>query len=223
MCIRCIDDMQCCTNKMNKNGKTRSGVQRFVCKNCGKTKQKSYTYRAYSKATNDQIVLFLKEGMGIRSISRVLKISSTTVLKRIISLSRSIRKPSILIGQSYEVDEMYTYLGNKENRICITYALDRKSRKVVSFSVGRRNKRTLGVVVNALLLSEAIQIRTDKCATYLGLIPKAIHHVKNRGINYIERKNLTLRTHIKRLNRRTIAYSKNLLVLSAILKIYFWF
>ena len=57
---------------------------------------------------------------------------------------------------------------------------------------------------------------------YLGLVPKELHHVKRRGINRIERMNLTLRTHLKRLNRRTIAYSKSLLVLTAILKIYFW-
>ncbi|WP_343791129.1 IS1 family transposase, partial [Wandonia haliotis] len=38
----------------------------------------------------------------------------------------------------------------------------------------------------------------------------------------IERKNLTLRTHVKRLNRRTICYSKSLLTLSAIMRIYFW-
>jgi len=119
-------------------------------------------------------------------------------------------------------DEMMTYIGNKKRQICITYAIDRKTRDVVSYSVGGRNKGTLRMVINTLLLSEAKQIRTDKCPFYPTLIPKEIHHVKKRGINYIERKNLTLRTHIKRLNRKTIAYSKSVLVLIAILKIYFY-
>ncbi|WP_291287929.1 IS1 family transposase, partial [Flavobacterium sp.] len=48
------------------------------------------------------------------------------------------------------------------------------------------------------------------------------HSVKRFGTNHIERKNLTLRTHLKRLNRRTICYSKSLVVLIVILKIYFW-
>ena len=66
---------------------------------------------------------------------------------------------------------MMTFIGNKERRICITYALERQTKEVVSFSVGRRNKRTLGMVINTLLISDAKQIRTDKCPTYLSLIP----------------------------------------------------
>ncbi len=38
----------------------------------------------------------------------------------------------------------------------------------------------------------------------------------------MERFNLNLRIHLKRLNRRTICFSKNLIVLTAVLKIYFW-
>jgi hypothetical protein len=45
---------------------------------------------------------------------------------------------------------------------------------------------------------------------------------KFRNTNHIERKNLSLRTHLKRLNRRTICFSKSLVILSACLRIYFW-
>jgi len=137
-------------------------------------------------------------------------------------IAKQIQKQPILFERDYEVDEMFTFIGNKDYRVCITYAIDRKTKDVVSFSVGRRNKRTLGMVVNTLLLSGAKEIRTDKCPIYLTLIPSELHSVKRRGINRIERMNLTLRTHLKRLNRRTIAYSKSMLVLSAILTIYFW-
>lgn len=207
---------------MKKNGKTLKGVQRHLCKQCGSTKQEAYSNRACLTETNTNIVLLLKEGVGIRSISRILNISPTTVLKRIISISRQTIQPPVLLGREYEVDELITYIGKKENRYCLTYALDRTTKDVVSFSVGRRTKKTLGMVVNTLLLSEAKEIRTDRLSLYLGLIPKEIHHVKQRGINSIERKNLTLRTHVKRLNRRTICYSKSLLTLSAIMRIYFW-
>jgi len=167
-------------------------------------------------------VNLLKEGCGTNSISRLLMISKNSVTSKILKIADSIKKPPILFGREYEVDEMMTYIGNEDYRICIKYALDRKTRDVVGYSVGRRNKTTLRIVVNSLLLSNPKQIRTDKCPLYPTLIPKELHHVKRRGINYIERKNLTLRTHLKRLNRRTIAYSKSLVVLSAMLKIYFW-
>lgn len=208
---------------MIKNGKTNAGAQRFRCKSCGRTKQDGFTYLAYQMRTNQNIVALTKEGCGIRSIARILNISPTTVIKRILNISKSITKPAILLGKEYEMDEMITFIGNKQNRVCIAYAIERKTKTVVDFRVGKRNKKTLQSVVNSLLLSESKQIRTDRLMYYLTLIPKEIHHVKQRGINYIERKNLTLRTHLKRLNRRSICFSKSILMLNAILKIYFWY
>lgn len=216
--------MECniCDQKIIKDGRTTKGIQRYRCKTCGARFQKEYSYNACLKDTNSKIVQLLKSSCGIRDISRILRISPTTVIKRILIIADEIRKPPISFGGEYEVDEMITFIGNKNNRVCITYALNRKTREIVGYSIGRRNKTTLRMVVNTLLLSEPKQIRTDKCSLYINLIPNEIHHFKRRGINRIERMNLTLRTHLKRLNRRTIAYSKSLLSLSAILKIYFW-
>jgi insertion element IS1 protein InsB len=77
-------------------------------------------------------------------------------------------------------------------------------------------------VIETLKIASAKAIYTDKLPSYKSLIPKAIHKTMHRGINYIERKNLTLRTHLKRLNRKTICYSKSLAMLTACIKIYFW-
>jgi insertion element IS1 protein InsB len=212
-----------CNETCIKKGFQKNGTQKFLCKWCLIWQQEKYNYRAYNEFTNQKIVMLLKESCGTRSISRILGISPTTVIQRILLITSGINIPPILFGKSYEVDEMFTYLGNKNRRICITYAIDRKTRDVVSYSVGRRNKTTLRMVVNTLLISGEKEIRTDKFSLYSLLIPEEIHCVKSRGTNYIERKNLTLRTHLKRLNRRTIAYSKSLLVLSAVLRIYFWY
>lgn len=77
-------------------------------------------------------------------------------------------------------------------------------------------------VTETIILSNPKQIYTDKYVNYKTLIPHEIHTTRKRCINYIERKNLTLRTHIKRLNRRTICFSKSLIMLKACLTIYFW-
>uniref|UniRef100_UPI003898E482 IS1 family transposase n=1 Tax=Chryseobacterium formosus TaxID=1537363 RepID=UPI003898E482 len=63
---------------------------------------------------------------------------------------------------------------------------------------------------------------TYKLRNYQYLIPKEIHSTKRFETNGIERKNLNLRTHLKRLNRKTICFSRSTVVLSSILKIYFW-
>ncbi|WP_084793469.1 IS1 family transposase [Prevotella ihumii] len=40
--------------------------------------------------------------------------------------------------------------------------------------------------------------------------------------NHIELYNLTLLTHLKQLNRKTICYSRSLSMLTAIIRIYLW-
>ncbi len=212
----------CKSKQLIRRGFQRNGNQKYYCKSCKKYQLKAYERNAYQANLNQRLTELLKEGCGTRSISRLLNISPQTVTKRILEIGSRIVRPSISKGRTYQMDELITYVHQKARRICVAYAIDSVTKEVVDFNVGRRNKTILGKVVNTLLLSNAKEIRTDKLSLYLGLIPKELHKVKQRGINHIERKNLTIRTHIKRLNRRTIAYSKSVLVLTAILKIYFW-
>ena len=216
--------MKCkkCNQKCIKHGKTIKGKQRHYCKTCKKTQQENYLYKAYKKDVNSNLVLLLKEGCGIRSISRLLKISPTTTIRRILTISKQIKNPSIVMGKMYEVDELCTYIGNKNRKRWVAYSLRKDTKEVVNFAVGTRTKRTLQQIVNSLLLVEAKTIFTDKLNIYKSLIPSAIHCSRQYRINHIERKNLTLRTHLKRLNRRTICFSKSILMLTACLKIYFW-
>ena len=160
--------------------------------------------------------------MGIRSTARILKISTTTLLKRIVFIARNITKPIISKGKTYEVDELCTYIRHKKNYIWLVYALEKNSKTVVNFNVGKRTNKTLDRVLETLKLSDAKKIFTDRLKNYRYLIYEKLHSVKRFGTNHIERKNLTLRTHLKRLNRRTICFSKSLVIFTAVLKIYFW-
>ncbi|MDA6072773.1 IS1 family transposase [Flavobacterium sp. AC] len=76
--------------------------------------------------------------------------------------------------------------------------------------------------MDTLKLCEAKKIFTDRLKYYRYLIDDKLHCVKRFGTNHIESKNLSLRTHIKRLNRRTICFSRSLIILISVLKIYFW-
>ena len=100
--------------------------------------------------------------------------------------------------------------------------MEKDSKTVVSFNVGKRTNKTLSRVLDTLKLSEAERIFTDRLKNYRYLIDEKLHCVKRFGTNHIERKNLTLRTHLKRLNRRTICFSKSMIILVSVLKIYFW-
>lgn len=125
--------------------------------------------------------------------------------------------------KSFEIDELRTYIGTKQNQYWVAYVLCSETKEVIDFIVGKRSKRTLRMVVNTALFSGTQTIKTDKLNIYQALIP-ARRHVSNAyNINHIERHNLNLRTHLKRLSRRTICYSKSLIMLAACLKIYFWY
>lgn len=211
-----------CSGTCIKNGFQSNGTQRYKCSVCKRRQQSDYCYNAYKNNINQDIIQFTKEGLGIRSTARILQISTTTLLKRIIAIAKNIHQPIISKGKTYEVDEMCTYIGHKRNFIWLVYALERNSKNIVSFNVGKRTNKTLSRVLETLKLAEAKKIFTDRLKNYTYLIDEKLHSVKRFGTNHIERKNLTLRTHLKRLNRRTICFSKSLVVLVSVLKIYFW-
>lgn len=213
---------KCKEQKVVKNGRTKNNKQQYYCKMCSHRFIEYYTNQAYKLDINEKIVQFTKEGLGIRSTARILEISATTLLKRIVSIARNIIRPIISRGKTHEVDELCTYIRHKKNYIWLVYALEKNSKNVVSFNVGKRTNKTLNRVLDTLKLSEAKKIFTDRLKNYRYLIDEKLHSVKRFGTNHIERKNLTLRTHLKRLNRRTICFSRSLAVFTAVLKIYFW-
>ena len=172
--------------------------QRYFCKRCKIIKVEFYTYKAYKQEINQNIAALTKEGVGILGTARLLAISPTTLLKRIKEIASNITQPAISMDKSYEIDEMRTFIGNKNSSstsslsrlIWIVYALEKESRKIVSFNVGTRTNKTLSKVIETVSLS-----------------------------------NLTLRIHLKRLNSRSLAFSRCVVVYSVLLKIYlltFW-
>ena len=215
-------DCRICNGKTIKYGTTRQHKQRYKCKNCNHTFLLSYCNNACVTGTNHSITEYIKEGCGIRSISRLLKISCTTVLKEIIRIASAIKKPLIAMGKEYELDEICTYVKRKANMRWIVYAITKDTNEVVDFTVGSRTNKTLQRVTDTLILSNARMVYTDKLPQYNTLLPEKIHCTQQYGTNHIERNNLTLRTHLKRLNRRTICFSKSVKMLMACLTIYFW-
>ena len=218
--------MECkfCSKKCSKAGKQASGLQRYYCKCCKKYQQKQYRYRAYGKDISNMVARLVCNSVGIRGIARVLQIATATVLRLIKRIANTIYKPPVPRNQrSFEIDELRTFISNKQNDYWIAYVLCSDTKRVIDFIVGKRSKRTLQTVVNTALLSGVEKIKTDKLNIYRSLIPQELHESNAYNINYIERNNLNLRTHLKRLSRRTICYTRSISMLTACLKIYFWY
>ncbi|NAS31787.1 IS1 family transposase [Flavobacteriaceae bacterium R38] len=211
-----------CQASVIKKGR-RNNKQRYYCKNCKRYFQDKYLYKAYDLEVDKLITVLLKEGCGIRSISRIIGISTKTVLSRMLKISSQIKTPYFnKPGCKFEIDEIWSFIGSKKNVTWITYAIEKQTKFVIDFFVGRKTSKNIKPLIDKLLLLEPKCIYTDRLNIYPNLIPKEIHKVFKYCTNTIERNNLTLRTHIKRLSRKTICFSKNENYLEAHLKIYFW-
>ncbi|MFY0592015.1 IS1 family transposase [Roseivirga sp.] len=212
-----------CSKPCHRSGKQSNGTQKYRCKSCLKYQQATYRNQAYHSYINDQIVSMVKEGVGIRGIGRLLSISKNTVLVRIKLIAKSVKKPRILCTDSiYEIDEMWTFVGSKKNQQWITYIYDRTSKWVVDFKVGRRSGEFLSPMISGVLIYKPKFIATDGLMVYKSIIPSNLHVRDAFQTLRIERNNLNLRTHLKRLSRKTINYSKSVVMLIAVLKLYFW-
>lgn len=182
----------------------------------------SYRYPACERNKDADIAALVREGCGIRSIARLLGIRPATVVRRIRRIADDLIPPLAEGGGEYEIDELYTYVGKKENAQWIIYALDRDTKNATAFTVGNRTKDTLEMVTDVVLASDPVKVHTDGLLGYSFLIPQDLHRTRPYGTNHIERKNVSIRTHVKRLARRTICYSKSDDMLVACMKIYFW-
>jgi|GEM_PF-3559951 len=65
---------KCGNSKIVKNGKSRNGEQRYLCKQCNYSFQLVFHYKSY-RITDFEIIQLTKEGCGIRSTARILGIS----------------------------------------------------------------------------------------------------------------------------------------------------
>ncbi|MFX3626070.1 MAG: IS1 family transposase [bacterium] len=214
---------QYCRSRSIKYGK-QNDIQRYKCKNCNKTQLAEYKNKAWLPQSKELFIKSLGCGVGVRRMAYLIGISKPTILKWIKEGRRfkGIDIKKVLPNDEYEIDEMQTLVGKKGNKTWITYAISRTTRLPIALKVGRRTKESLKQVVDKVLSLYPKRIYTDGLDIYKTLIPKYLHKSGRRRINYIERKNLTLRERIKRICRKTISYTKKEEMLDYHLRWYFW-
>ena len=210
-----------CKSACIKKGK-RNSVQKYYCKTCGKWQQNKYSYKRLNQQDKIDIISLTKEGASISSISRLIQRSKSIIQRELHHAGVKINRPEYCEhNQDYELDEMSIRISSRDD-IYLIYAINKTTRRVIDFFIGGRTKENISKVVNAVLFHHPKTIFTDRLNVYPSLIPKNIHKPGRRLTNRIERKNLTLRNFIKRLSRGTLCFSKSIIMLTAIMKIYFW-
>jgi insertion element IS1 protein InsB len=107
---------------------------------------------------------------------------------------------------------MWSFVGKKVNQRWLWHAIDRTSKKVLAYVFGTR-KDEVFLQLKALLLPFGIsRYYTDNWGAYERHLNTSKHEVGKQNTQKIENKHLSLRTRIKRLARRTICFSKTVLM-----------
>lgn len=107
-----------------------------------------------------------------------------------------------------ELDEQWSYVGNKSNQRWLWYAVDHATNTVLSYVFGKRNDDVFLKLKELLEPFNVVRYYTDDWGAYERHLDDEKHETGKHNTQKIERKNLNFRTWIKRLARKTICFSK---------------
>ena len=111
-----------------------------------------------------------------------------------------------------EMDEMWSFVQSKRQQRWLWHAIDHQSGHVLAYVLAPHEDQALKALMELLTPFGIQQFYTDSWGAYLRLLNAKQHTVGKANTQRIERKHLTLRTRIKRLARKTICFSKSVLM-----------
>jgi insertion element IS1 protein InsB len=123
-----------------------------------------------------------------------------------------------------ELDELWSFVLKKTNQAWIWIALCRKTRQVVAYAVGDRSEKTCRRLWEAI--PQAYRrgyCYTDFWSAYQAVIPEEQHMAVGKETGetaHVERWNNTLRQRLARFVRKTLSFSKSLLMHEACLNLF---
>ena len=107
-----------------------------------------------------------------------------------------------------ELDEQWSFVRKKTNQRWTWLAVEHSTNTVLAYVFGRRKDYVFKKLKTLLEPLNIQRYYTDDWGAYERNIEANQHEVGKRNTQKIERKNLNLRTWIKRLTRKTICFSK---------------
>jgi len=111
-----------------------------------------------------------------------------------------------------EVDEMWSFVESKDHQRWLWHAIEHQTGQVLAYVCGTREDEVF-LELKALLKPFGItRFYTDGWGAYRRHLDPAKHTVGKQHTQKIERKHTTLRARIKRLVRKTICFSRSVLM-----------
>jgi IS1 family transposase/transposase-like protein len=210
----------CESNNVVKNGFIHNGKQNHKCKACGRQFVEAPQQKRISEETKSLIDKLLLEKIPLAGIARVYDVSESWlqeyVNRKYESIPRQVNVSSKKKGRlSIQCDEMWSFVGDKNNKQWIWLALDIDTREIVGVHIGDRSEQGARALWDSLpsVYRQCAVAYTDFWSAYALVFPDKRHKAvgKETGkTSYIERFNCTMRQRVSRLVRKTLSFSKKL-------------
>ncbi len=221
MCYEEIACPRCSSRNIKKNGTTANRKQKYQCKDCRRQFITTYTYRGWMPVLRNLIVPMTMNSSGIRDIARVLSMSTQTVLKTIREQAAQVAEPRVPPRiKDLEIDEFWSFIKKKSEQWWCWYGLNRATTRIAAYVLGRRTDESCRQLSGKLAGCAVANFYTDDWQSYAKILPIERHTISKAETLNIERHNLNFRTHLKRLHRRTICFSKSAEMHAAVIKLY---
>jgi insertion element IS1 protein InsB len=225
--VQCPD---CHSADVVQYGKQANGTQRYRCDNpdCPRVIfLLQYHDKGRLPAVKQQIIDMTLNGSGVRDIVRVLRVSSATVIDVLKKKEPAIKQVNerllhtvdpehvdLILRQveQAEMDEMWSFVGSKRQQRWLWHAIDHYTGQILAYVFGTREDETFLQLKELLVPFGITHFYTDGWGAYRRHLDPSTHTVGKQQTQKIERKHLTFRTRIKRLTRKTICFSRSILM-----------
>lgn len=139
----------CHSSTVRKNGSIHSGKQKYECLSCHKQFVEDPQNKIIPDDTKERIRRSLLERVSLEGICRIFDVSMPWLLgfmeKTFQSLPDDLNATVIAENDDFEVavlerDEMWSFVGSKENDQWLWLVMHSATRQILAFHVGKRNK-----------------------------------------------------------------------------------
>ncbi len=141
----------CKSSVITKNGRIHNGKQKFICLSCRSQFVESPQNKIISEDVRERVRRSLIERVSLEGICRIFDISMPWLLEYMQTVFKSLPEDlnadiavenEDLMVVCLQVDEMWSYVGNKKNQQWLWLVMDAKTRQILAFQVGDRSKQT---------------------------------------------------------------------------------
>ena len=198
-----------------RNGTNKCGSPQYHCKDCG-------AYRVLNPATPPKpkralVLRAYQERVSLRGLQRLFRVGRQTVMAWLSAYVAQLPTvtESLLPVQAddvLEVDEMWSFVARRANKRWVWTVLCRRTRQIVAWVVGDHSEATCQRLWDAIPPPyRHCHSFSDFWRAYAAVFPTETHQQVGKETGqtaHQERWYNTLRQHLARFTRQTLAFSK---------------